>query len=272
MNKEPLPSRFERPLAADVVDRLRNEIISGQLAPGEPLAELAIAARFGLSRVPVREALIELEREGLIQFESTGRTRVRTLLWKDLLEIIEARVILETAAVRKLTLEWTQQDTLWLEENIAAQVKTATLEELTHLDLEMHQYLMRRTGNERLLRLWQSIRWQFQMCLARTHRLQEKLADEPHQISIGGHRRLLASLQSGDPEFAASTVKAHIELAFNWEVRELESGSRTVQPEPKPRVNTRRQRTATLLIHSPLCNAEPPSLARASAPEKFQPV
>jgi DNA-binding GntR family transcriptional regulator len=263
MNTKPLSPRFTRPLAADVVDRLRNEIISGQLAPGESLAELGIAARFGLSRVPVREALIELEREGLIQFESTGRTRVRTLLWKDLLEIIEARVILEAAAVRKLTLEWTHQDTLWLEDNIAAQAKTSTLEELTHLDLEMHQYLMRRTGNERLLRLWQSIRWQFEMCLARTHRLQEKLADEPHQVTISGHRRLLSVLESGDPEVAASTIKSHIELAFNWEMRELKAGSGTVPPGSKTRVNTRRERAATALVHPPLCNAESPTLARA---------
>ncbi len=263
MNKKPISPRFERPLATDVVDRLRNEIISGQLSPGESLAELGIAARFGLSRVPVREALIELEREGLIQFESTGRTRVRTLLWKDLLEIIEARVILEAAAVRKLTLEWTHQDSLWLEDNIAAQVKTSTLEELTHLDVEMHQYLMRRNGNERLLRLWQSIRWQFQMCLARTHRLQEKLADAPHQVTISGHRRLLSALQSGDPEIAASTIKAHIELAFNWEVRELEAGSRTDPSGSKPRVNTRRQKTATPLILPPPRNAEPHPLARA---------
>ena len=218
MKEKPTPSQPARNLAAEVVESLRNEIISGILAPGAALAEPVLAARFGLSRVPVREALIELEREGLIQFESTGRTKVRTLARRDLIEIIEARAVLEVAAVRKLTLEWTRRDTAWVTRNIGSQAKASTLAQLSHLDIEMHEYLMRRNGNERLLRLWQSIRWQFQMCLARTHRLQEKLADKPHQITISAHLRLLKALESGDPEMAAAAMKVHIEAALGWEM------------------------------------------------------
>ena len=263
MNVRPLSPQPARNLAADVIDRLRNEIVSGQLAPGEALAEPVLAARLGVCRVPEREALIELERDGLIQFESTGRTRVRTLLWKDLVEIIEARVILEAAAFRKLTLEWTKKDTSWVSDNIAAQTATSTLEELTRLDVEMHEYLMRRNGNERLLRLWQSIRWQFQMCLARTHRRQGKLANEAHQVTITSHRRLLSALQSGDPEIAASTIKSHIEAAFKWEMQEPEAIPGTAQSGSKTAGKTRGERTATPVFHSPLRKAEPPPLARA---------
>jgi len=72
MNKKPLPSQPARNLAAEVVHCLRNEIVSGQLSPGAALAEPVLATRFGLSRVPVREAMIELEREGWIQFKSHG--------------------------------------------------------------------------------------------------------------------------------------------------------------------------------------------------------
>jgi len=245
MNKKPLPSQPARNLAAEVVACLRNEIISGHLAPGTALAEPVLASRFGLSRVPVREALIELEREGLIQFESTGRTKVRTLVRKDLIEIIEARAILEVAAVRKVTLEWTKQDSAWVKENIAAQAKASTLAELSHIDIEMHEYLMRRNGNERLLRLWQSIRWQFQMCLARTHRLQEKLADKPHQITINAHRRLLKALESGDPEVAAATMQVHIEGALNWEMKEPGILAVGVQLETQPKSKSPRLRSVS---------------------------
>ena len=71
-----------RNLAHEIVVQLRGAIISGKLQPGEALAEPVLAKQFGSSRAPIREALIELEREGLVQFEITGRTRVRTLTEK----------------------------------------------------------------------------------------------------------------------------------------------------------------------------------------------
>ncbi len=68
-----------RTLAHDIALQLRRDIISGSFKPGQALAEAVLAGRFGVSRAPVREAMIELERSGLVQFGTTGRTRVRTL-------------------------------------------------------------------------------------------------------------------------------------------------------------------------------------------------
>jgi len=161
-----------RNLAREVVAALRTSIIGGEFSPGDSLAEPVLAERFGVSRAPVREALIELEREGLVQFETTGRTRVRPLTAKDLVEIVDTRMALEAMAVRRATEQWTAQDTARIEEIIAAQAKAETLAELSQLDVEMHESIMRRAANERLLSLWQCIRPQFEMWLAHTHRLQ----------------------------------------------------------------------------------------------------
>lgn len=87
-------------MAGEIVSALRTEIISGVVVPGEALAEPVLAARFHVSRAPVREALIELEREGLIMFDPNGRTRVRPLTQKDFQEIMEARSALEVMAAR----------------------------------------------------------------------------------------------------------------------------------------------------------------------------
>jgi DNA-binding GntR family transcriptional regulator len=103
--------------------------------------------------------LIELEREGLLQFESTGRTRVRTMNEADLDEIIEARVILESAAARRVSEIWSAEDTEWVQANIDAQKGATTLSDLSRLDVELHLYVMRRAGNGRLLRMWQILRW-----------------------------------------------------------------------------------------------------------------
>jgi DNA-binding GntR family transcriptional regulator len=180
----PRDSSFRRNLARELLLALRSDIISGKLQPGQPLAEPSLARQFGSSRAPVREALIELEREGLVQFEATGRTKVRTLSEKDFEEIRDARIALETMAARQASARWTPEDTAFVQENIAQQAKASTLAELSRLDIDLHDYVMRLSGNKRLLMLWQSVRWQFEMCLASTHRLQQKLAFTPRQITL----------------------------------------------------------------------------------------
>lgn len=205
-----------RNLAREVVLSLRQEIISGKLRPGAPLSEPVLSRQFAFSRAPIREALIELEREGLVQFETTGRTRVRTLAETDFDEIVEARMALESMGARRACARWTAKDTAWIERNIAAEAKASTLPELSRLDIELHEYVMRRCGNQRLLALWQSIRWQFEMCLALTHRSQQKLAFKPRSITVKAHRRLLAALASGKLEIAAQTMSAHIEESLEW--------------------------------------------------------
>lgn len=209
------PAR-RRNLAREVLLALRAEIISGKLQPGDSLAEPVLAKQFGSSRAPVREALIELEREGLVQFEPTGRTRVRTLTERDFAEIREARIALESMAARRAAVLWTPEDSRFIKENIARQEQASTLAELSSLDVQLHAYVMRLAANRRLLVLWQSIRWQFEMCLASTHRLQQNLAFKPRQITVNSHRRLLAALASGNPETAAQKMALHIESSMEW--------------------------------------------------------
>jgi DNA-binding GntR family transcriptional regulator len=221
-----------RNLAREVLLSLRAEIISGQLQPGDALAEPVLAKQFGSSRAPVREALIELEREGLVQFELTGRTKVRTLTEQDFDEIRDARVALESLAARRASAKWTPKDSAYLEQNIARQALASTLAELSRLDVEFHEYVLRLAANKRLLTLWQSIRWQFEMCLASTHRLQETLACKPHQITVRSHRHLLAALASGKPEVAAQKMALHIESSMEW------TPSETSTAEHPPKLDT----------------------------------
>ncbi|WP_218280441.1 GntR family transcriptional regulator [Verrucomicrobium spinosum] len=119
-----------------------------------------------MSRGPVREAMIELERAGLVQFEPTGRTRVRTMGEKDIAEIIEARVALESMGARLAAIRWSGEHSRWVEQNLAAQEQAAGITDFRKLDADMHEYIMQCGGNRRLETLWQNIRWQFEMALA----------------------------------------------------------------------------------------------------------
>jgi DNA-binding GntR family transcriptional regulator len=214
-----VPAR--RNLADEVTAHLRDAIVSGRIPPGTPLAEPVLAAEFGASRAPVREALIALEREGLVEFNDRSRTRVRSLTTSDFEEICSMRVALESLAARLAAAKWTPDHTQDIEENLRQQEQAATLGELSRLDVEMHDYVVNLSGHRRLIAAWRGIRWQFEMCLAYTHRLQETLAFEPRRITVDSHRRLLAALASGNPDLAARTMGAHVECSLEWSLADF---------------------------------------------------
>ncbi len=93
--------RIERPksLTGLVTDALREEIVSGDLEPGTALSEAKIAARLEVSRTPVREAFQRLELEGLVRTEPQRGTYVFTLGAKQLTDICDLRVCLESRAL-----------------------------------------------------------------------------------------------------------------------------------------------------------------------------
>lgn len=211
-------SRPRRNLVNEILSCLRADIISGAFRPGEALAEPVLARRFGVSRGPVREAMIELERAGLVQFEPTGRTRVRTVEEKDIAEIIEARVALESMGARLAAIRWSGEHSRWLEKNLAAQEQAAGIIEFRRLDVAMHEYIMQCSGNERLVALWQNIRWQFEMALASVDRLQGKQAADLHHFAIEGHRRVLDALAAREPGAASSMMSWHITSTLEWTI------------------------------------------------------
>ena len=81
-------------------DILREKILDGRVAPGDLLAESAVAKRLGVSRVPVREARFTLGREGLVEFSQTGRAYVKRLIPQDFDELYMLRITLEPLASR----------------------------------------------------------------------------------------------------------------------------------------------------------------------------
>lgn len=83
-----------------VVSRLRDMVLSGELAPGERIVEIPFAARLGVSRTPLRLALIELELEGLLERLPTRGYRVRAFSMDDIADAVDVRGVLEGMAAR----------------------------------------------------------------------------------------------------------------------------------------------------------------------------
>lgn len=98
-----------RSVGSMVYDILRDAILEGVLAPGERLRQETLATSIGVSRVPVRSALIQLEADGLVQFHERRGAVVKTLSAEQVREIYDIRAVLESYALRTSMAEMTPE-------------------------------------------------------------------------------------------------------------------------------------------------------------------
>ncbi|NBP79371.1 GntR family transcriptional regulator [bacterium] len=99
-------SSRRKTLAFVITEHLRKEIVAGLRDPGSKISEPTIAAAHSVSRAPVREALRQLEREGLVVFDAVGRSRVVQLTEHDVEDICTIRTSLEAAAAEHAAVPW----------------------------------------------------------------------------------------------------------------------------------------------------------------------
>lgn len=149
-------------LAARAYEELKGAILSGQLAPGAPLAEVDLAEALGISRTPVREALALLRRDGLVEALAGGGNVVRTLEEGEVRELFLIRETLERLAVREhLAGTHSDEDTRVLRKLIDAQRQAASaldVEAFLEADEEFHLTICRQAGLEYVAELLVSLR------------------------------------------------------------------------------------------------------------------
>jgi DNA-binding GntR family transcriptional regulator len=210
--KAPSPSRQRSDQASEV---LRDLILDGVLEPGKLLAESAVARDLGVSRVPVREALFVLERDGLVEFSETGRAYVKELSPRDFEELYVLRLALEPVAAR-LALPQLRKDASSLEANIEETRRATSLIQVTRLDLDFHEIILEASGNARLLRLWRSSRSEIELWLGRLHRSKQMQNQGTREETVSSHGELLASFRTRSPEECERRMCLHIQGWREW--------------------------------------------------------
>lgn len=210
----PRPGRSTR--ADAVADELRREITTGQLPAGSKLSEPSLALRQGVSRAPVREALRQLEREGLVIFDRVGRSRVVAMTASDFEDISTIRVALESAAAAEAAIRFTERLRAALEANVGSMLAASSLADVTRLDLEFHQSVMESSGRRPLIATWRSIRSQLALWLGTLHRTREAIAADVLAQTISAHRALVDALASGDPARASAAFSDHAGGLVRW--------------------------------------------------------
>jgi DNA-binding GntR family transcriptional regulator len=101
-----------------LLDRLRNRILSGELQPGSVVSQVELARDLGVSTTPLREALRQLQADGLLEIAQNRRPRVAPLDVDDLQAIYSGRILMESLAVRLTVAELTEHDLAELESDV----------------------------------------------------------------------------------------------------------------------------------------------------------
>lgn len=197
------------PRTDHAIKLLRSRIIEGNIEPGKLLAESAVARELGVSRVPVREALFALERDGLVEFSATGRAYVKALSPKDFVELFVLRQMLEPAAAR-LAAPALRADASALEKNIEATRRARDLPEVTRLDLKFHEIILEVSGNARLLKLWRSLRNELELWLGRLHRSKQIQTRGTREETVSSHRDLLKCFRTESPAVCERKMREHV--------------------------------------------------------------
>jgi DNA-binding GntR family transcriptional regulator len=199
-----------RTLWERVYDHLRDEILSGRLAPGAELTETALAASLGVSRGPVREALGRLASDGLVTIRPRRGAVVRELSGEEFVEAYQVREALETMAVRLAVPRLTAADIARLERNVdtmRVHADAGDVQGFFEANAAFHDAFFETSGNRMLAAVYHRLVGQ----IAR-HRLRSLELRGDLRRSISEHEAILRAAQAGDVERAVRLVSEHIRV------------------------------------------------------------
>ena len=195
-------------LGVHVTDRLRREIVSGQIPPGTHLVEGRLSELFGVSRGPVRDSLRQLESEGLVEARRRG-VYVRGMSLEDIDELYSLRTMLEREALR---LAMAREPSDWSAAQRSLEVMTEAagrgdVEAFAHADLEFHTAFYRSAGHRRLGAVWAQYKPTFAAMLSVTN------AQDARDLrpTLSDHVRLLDALAAKDHGTVLDLLAEHIE-------------------------------------------------------------
>ncbi|MCC3731356.1 GntR family transcriptional regulator [Rouxiella badensis] len=191
-----------------VAASLRKMINSGELAEGARLVERDLASQFDVSRIPLREAIQQLVREGIVETQRNRGAVVKTLTAEDVNEIYSLRVLVEGDAIYQSVANMGAEVLARAELTHRLLEKATTPQKQGELNREFHQILYRGCRNARQLRLIAELCAQIE----RYERLQLRLLEDTPAFQHE-HNAILQACKNGDPALAREATVRHIESA-----------------------------------------------------------
>ncbi len=196
-------------LGTAITASLRAAIVSGEIPAGERLIESDLAERFGVSRGPVRDALAELERTGLVELQARKGSFVRSLTADDVDEVYSLRIALESLAIGRAVGHGIGVDRLAsLLDDLEAANRRTDRAAIGRADMALHRALVEGAQHRRLLDAWERLADQTLLMMTDLPML-----DPDVQGPMGAHRAIVDHMAAGDGEAATAALVAHLEQA-----------------------------------------------------------
>jgi DNA-binding GntR family transcriptional regulator len=197
--------------AARLASQLRTDILQGDIAPGSRLSQQSIAERFGVSRIPVRDALQVLAGQGLVQHTSNATATVSGISVAELQELYELREAVEPLATQIAVPNVGRADLLTMRKQLQIMEQHADTRTWLAANTEFHAAVYRRANRPRMIELVERLR-------GLTDRYMylhlEVIGKTEHLVSE--HLDILAAVESGDAASAARITREHLATSHDF--------------------------------------------------------
>ncbi|MEN9061530.1 MULTISPECIES: GntR family transcriptional regulator [Ponticoccus] len=214
------------PSGNSVYQQLLEEIRAGTLLPGDRLREIDLATRLGVSRTPVREAIRQLETDGLVTHIPRTGASLRRLDYPEVMELYEMRAVLEGTAARLAARAASEVEIEELEALNDRLTAATSGTEAARLNRLFHATLLDTAKNRFLAKSMTSLH-KAMMILGPTTLTESERAEN----ADAEHRRVLEALKARDGAAAEATMRAHIEAAQRVRIRALADRVRPLEDD-----------------------------------------
>lgn len=198
-------------ISEDIVVYIKQQIISGELNPGDKIVETKLARELGISQTPVREALRQLQGEGVVIIVPNKGPQVCGLTMQDVFEIYSIRSMLEGLAFRQATQNATDEEIRQVEaiyEGMLEKLNDETVDNLLADSSRLHQLIVDLSRHSRIILMYKSISFQ----IALINRILGTSSTK--QKEIDQHVELVQAMKRRDPAYAEQTIRQHIYRSY----------------------------------------------------------
>jgi DNA-binding GntR family transcriptional regulator len=196
----------KRATSREIQERIAGAIGDGEFLPGTPLVEAALATKFGVSRVPVREALRALEQDGLVVHVPRKGRFVAPLSTQDVEEVFFLREVLEIAAARLSYDRVSDEELDELSDLLDALTPDLSpRQDYFVADASVHDAIARKAGNRRLLAMLQLLNSQIERARRTSAMQQNRLS-----TSVKEHKDIVQALKMRDLPLVEARLRAHL--------------------------------------------------------------